>query len=127
MDGVCNMTIINRAISKDTILREHNSFFEDLIKAVVDIENGIMAVDAELHSDLEAFLLTEGSEQKNLWGVNLYLRKDKKDWVEYTALINIRPSANNRWMEIEDSGTRGKIEDIVRELIVEENVQTEVA
>ncbi len=121
------MTIINRAISKDTILREHNSFFEDLIKAVVDIENGIMAVDAELHSDLEAFLLTEGSEQKNLWGVNLYLRKDKKDWVEYTALINIRPSANNRWMEIEDSGTRGKIEDIVRELIVEENVQTEVA
>ncbi len=46
--------------------------FGDLVKAVVDVERGIMAIDAELHSDEEATLLDDGSVQANLWGINLY-------------------------------------------------------
>ena len=46
--------------------------FGDFVKAVVDIERGVLAVDAELHADLEAALLEDGAEQRHLWGVNLY-------------------------------------------------------
>lgn len=35
-------------------------------------EKEIMAVDAELHADLEALLLEKESKQDVLWGINLY-------------------------------------------------------
>jgi len=39
-----------------------------MVKAVVDIDQRIMAIGGELHSDEEAVLLEQGSLQKNLWG-----------------------------------------------------------
>jgi hypothetical protein len=46
--------------------------FGDLVKAVVDVQRGVMAVDADLHSDEEALLLADGSRQEHLWGINIY-------------------------------------------------------
>ena len=43
-----------------------------MVKAVVDVDGEIIAIDAELHADLEGFLLQQGSKQANLWGINLY-------------------------------------------------------
>lgn len=90
-----------------------------MIKAVVDIRKGIMAINGELHADLEYLLLDNSSQQEDLWGINLFLSKEKKDWIEYTALINIRPSMDNRSMEVEDPQIREKIKDIVYRLITE--------
>ncbi len=81
---------------------------------------GLLAVDAELHADLENMLLAENnSDQKDLWGVNLFLDKTKAEWIEFTALINIRPSMNNRSMEVEDPEMRAKIRALVEKLILE--------
>jgi hypothetical protein len=113
------MIIIDKPISKASIIKEHNTFFETMIKAVVDVECEILAIDAELHADLESLLLGEGSKQENLWGINLYLNKAAKEWIEYTALINIRPSSGNRGMEIKDTSLRGKINSIVQKLVSE--------
>ena len=41
--------------------------FGDLVKAVVDLERRLMVVDAEMHSDEEAELLSGGSCQQDLW------------------------------------------------------------
>ena len=90
-----------------------------MIKAVVDIEKSIMAVDAELHADLESALLGRGSVQENLWGINLYLEKKINDWIDYVALINIRPSMENRSMEIQDPKIRDKIKKIVESLVID--------
>jgi hypothetical protein len=38
--------------------------FGDLVKAVVDVERGVMAIGGELHSDEEAMLLDDGSKQQ---------------------------------------------------------------
>ncbi len=46
--------------------------YGDLVKAVVDIDQGLVAVDAELHADLESLLLEYGSKQQNLWRINFY-------------------------------------------------------
>lgn len=40
----------------------------DMVKAVVDIERGIMAIGGEMQSDEEAILLDDGSRQVDLWG-----------------------------------------------------------
>ena len=90
-----------------------------MIKAVVDIDKKIIALDAELHADLENLLLQERSKQEHLWGINLFLDKGKRGWIEYTALINIRPSMDNRSMEVESPDVQQQITEIVYKLISE--------
>jgi len=62
-----------------------------MVKLVADIQREIIAYDAEWHADLEAELLADSSEQKNLWGFNYY---PDTDILEYNSLINIRPLEN---------------------------------
>jgi hypothetical protein len=84
---------------------------------VVDIEQGIMALGGELHADGEALLLEQGSKQENLWGFNIYPDKSKTEWIEYTSLINVRPSQGNRSLEVQDEAVKGKIREVVNKLI----------
>lgn len=112
------MKILTEPINKAAVLSEHNHYFGTMIKAVVDVRQSIMAIDAELHADLESLLLERtGSQQQELWGINLFLDKPKNAWIEYTALVNIRPSAGNRSMEVEDPGIRDRIRAVVERLI----------
>ncbi|MEK7142875.1 MAG: DUF5674 family protein [Patescibacteria group bacterium] len=105
--------IIRRELQKMT-----SKMFGNLVKAVVDIEKEIIAVDAELHSDEEASLLEKGSEQKNLWGINLYPDKRGKDFIEFDSMINIRPSQGNRSRGVDDSKIQKSIVKIINKLIV---------
>lgn len=112
------MKIISTPIKKEEILNKYNHFFKKMVKAVVDVENKIIAVDAELHADLEEMLIENGSGQNSLWGINLYLENEKDDWLAYTALINIRPALGNNGMEIKNETIKKKVAEIVYQLIV---------
>jgi len=112
------LKIVSRSIPKKEILKKHNHFFRSMIKAVVDLKKEIIALDGELHADLEALLIEKDSRQENLWGINLYLEKPSKERIEYTALINIRPSQDNPSMEIENTRIRKKIGELVNKLII---------
>lgn len=92
--------------------------FGDLVKAVVDIEQGVMALGGELHADEEAFLLERGSLQTNLWGINLYPDLIMPDMVEFDSVINLKPSQNNRSRSIENEAIRRKIFTLVSQLII---------
>jgi len=92
--------------------------FGDLLKAVVDVEQGLMAVDADLHSDEEALLLANGSRQEHLWGINLYPDLSGEDFVEFDSMINLRPSQGNRSRGVDDPDIRARIIDIVESLVV---------
>mgnify|MGYP001579678984 CR=1 FL=1 len=62
------MKIITEVI-KITLLRGMMlNMFGNFVKAVIDVEKEIMAIDGELHADEEALLLVNGSKQENLWG-----------------------------------------------------------
>ncbi|MBI2459345.1 MAG: hypothetical protein HYV53_02200 [Parcubacteria group bacterium] len=91
--------------------------FGNLVKAVVDIERGIMAVDAELHADEEAGLIKNGSEQKDLWGINLYPALKTDDFIEFDSMINLRPRQGNLTRGVEDEKIQEKIRLIVNKLI----------
>lgn len=92
--------------------------FGDMVKFVVDVEKEIVAVGGDLHADEEALLIEKGSEQKNLWVINLYPEKDVGKRIEFDSMINIRPSQNNRSRDIEDPKVRKKISEIVNRLVV---------
>lgn len=109
--------IIKDQISKDEIKNAAQNSFGEMVKAVVDIEQEIMTLGGELHADGEALLLEQGSEQENLWGINIYPYNPDGQRIEFTALINIRPSRNNKTMEIQDKAIRSKIQSILQKLI----------
>lgn len=110
--------IIKDKISKEELLQIAKEQFGDLVKAVVDMEQGIMAIGGELHADEEAALLEQGSRQKDLWGINLYPDKPEEEWIEFDSMINLRPSQGNRSRGVEDYETREKIKQIIKKLVI---------
>ena len=107
------MQIVNQKISRDALLNISDHYFGDMTKGVVDVEREIVAIDAELHADLETFLLENGSKQEQLWGINLYPDEIGDDFIEFDSLINIRPRQNNRGRGVNDPAIREKIREII--------------
>ncbi|MDE0404105.1 MAG: DUF5674 family protein [Nitrospira sp.] len=105
--------IIDRTTLRDVAGRQ----FGDMVKAVVDVEAGMMAIGGELHSDEEAILLDNGSRQSNLWGINLYPEKPSEEWIEFDSMINVRPSGGNRSRHIESVEIREAVTQIVHRLV----------
>ncbi|MDO9230941.1 MAG: DUF5674 family protein [bacterium] len=111
------MKIVEEKITLEELKEMSGKMFGNLVKAVVDIEKEIMVVDAGLHADEEALLLENGSEQKNLWGINLYPEMTGEDFVEFDSMINLRPSQNNRSRGVDDTEIQKKIIQIVDKLV----------
>lgn len=107
------MEIITQNVTLNEIRAMAAATFGNLVKAVVDVDREIIAVDAELHSDLEALLLEDGSKQKSLWGINLYPEIQGDDFIEFDSMINMRPSQGNRSRGIENEEMRKRIIAIV--------------
>ena len=109
--------LVSGKISKRELENMASDLFGDMVKGVVDVGKESIALDAELHSDLEAALLEKGSSQKDLWGINIYPGLSGEDMVEFDALINIRPSQNNCSRGVEDPGIQEKINEIVHKRV----------
>ena len=78
--------IIELAVPLEHLRKLAECGFGNLVKAVVDVYQGIMAIGGELHAYDEAVLLERGSKQHHLWG------------------INIGPSQGNRSRGVDDPG-----------------------
>ncbi len=112
------MILVKDKITNDELKPLSKKMYNHLVKAVVDIEQEIMAIDAPLHSDEEEFLLERGSLQDNLWGINIYPDEvGSERWIEFDSLINIRPAIGNRSRYVENPQLREKIIKIVKQLI----------
>ena len=109
--------IVEEAIDLKELIKIGEEGFGDLVKGVVDIEKEIMAIGGELHADEEAILLSSGSKQKNLWGINLYPQKKDEDFIEFDSVINLKPSQGNRSRGIENPQIQKRIKEIVERLI----------
>ncbi len=113
------MKIIVEPISLPELRTLARGRFGHLVKAVVDIRRVVMAVDGDLHADLEALLLEDGSQQFDLWGINFYPDLVGEDWVEFDSLINLRPSAGNRTRGVEDARIQAQIREVVQRWVHE--------
>jgi len=92
--------------------------FGDLVKAVVDIEQGAMAIGGGMHADEEAVLLDQGSRQRDLWGINLYPdQHGTSGWIEFDSMINLRPAQGNRTRSVDSAEIRDRIMQTVDRLV----------
>lgn len=111
------MQIVREKVTLDELKQMSEKMYNRLVKAVVDIENNIMAIDVQMHADAEMLLLEEGSQQEHLWGINLYPELGIEDWIEFDSIINIRPGQGNRTRGVEDEILQEKIKQIVNRLV----------
>jgi len=94
--------------------------FGDLVKAVVDVERGVMAVGGELHADEETVLTEkEGSGREHTWGINIYPKKSEPEWIEFDSMINLKPHYGNRSRDVENPKIKEKIKNVVKKLIAD--------
>lgn len=109
------MRIVEK-ISVDELVAMSEKMSEPLVKAVVDSALRILVIDTGLHADGELFLLENGSDQQDLWGINLWPDSfGTNDFVEFDSMINIRPAQGNRSRGIDDL----EIRKIIRKIIAE--------
>ena len=109
--------LVDQPISRRQLKEVAQEIYGDFVKAVVDVEQSIMAISGELHADEEAFLLERNSRQENLWGINLYPERAFPEMVEFDSMINIRPRQGNRSRGVEDAGVRERILRVVKSLV----------
>jgi len=111
------MEIVKEKITITKLKKMAERMFGNLVKAVVDVEKKIMAVDGELHADEQALLLENDSKQENLWGINIYPDKTGEDFIEFDSVINIRPSQQNRSRGVDNPEIKKIILEIINKLI----------
>src|SRR3989344_6450870 len=87
--------------------------FGEMVKAVVDTEQEILALGSELHVDAESVLIgEEGSSREYTWGINIYPLKSGEEIIEFDSMVNIKPGFGNRSRDVEDSEIKEKIKKI---------------
>lgn len=92
--------------------------FGDVVKAVVDVAQEIVVFGGELHADEEVLLTEkENSKREDTWGINVYPKKLKSEWIEFDSMINIKPHYGNRSRSVEHPETQEKIKRIIETLV----------
>ena len=113
------MKIIKSQIEITELTEMSKKMFGNLVKAMVDVEKEIMAVDAPMHSDLlELLIEKESSNPENLWGINIYPKKQGDDFIEFDSIMNLKPALENRTRGVENENTRKKIVEIAKKYVL---------
>lgn len=86
----------------------------EVVLVVVDIRLGILAGGGELHSDCEATMLAEGSQQEDLWGATWNSISHK---IRYDSIINIRPWQKNYSPVIQDATVQARVAEVINDLL----------
>lgn len=113
------MQILQQPISREELRVLAGNTFGDMVKCVADVRQGLLAIDANLHADLERLLLENGSAQEDLWGFNLWVEEEGDEFIEFDSLINIRSWQGNPSRDVLDSVNREGIQKIVAQFIAE--------
>jgi len=110
--------IVKDPISKKELIDVAKKQFGELVKAVVDVEQGIMAISGDMHADEEVVLMEqEGSKREHTWGINLYPEKSGEELIEFNSIVNLKPSFGNRSRGVDNPEIKEKIRNIVEKLV----------
>lgn len=110
--------IRGQPITKEELREMAKQMFGTFVKAVVDVEQGIMAVGGQLHADEEVVLMEQlGSRREHTWGINLHPDNSNEEFIEFDSMVNLKPSSGNRSRGVESPEIREKIREIVKRLV----------
>ncbi|MEO6906965.1 MAG: DUF5674 family protein [Abditibacteriaceae bacterium] len=107
-------------ISVDELKEMAEKMYDNLVKVDVDVVRKVVIVDMEMHADGEMELLESGSNQEDLWGINLYPDHfGTDDFIEFDSLINLKPRQNNLTRGVDDPAIQQQIREIIEGIVHE--------
>lgn len=110
--------VVKDKISRAELRSLAHEQYGDVVKAVVDVAQGIMGVGGELHVDIQSLLIErEHSQGDATWGINLYVEKAGDEFIEFDSMVNLKPASGNRSRNVENQETRDAIRRIVDRLV----------
>jgi hypothetical protein len=109
--------LVTKKITPEKLASFMGRPYDGMVKFVVDIEKRILALGGEMHADAEAELLDRESRQESLWGGNDYPGRGEAECIQYTSMINIRPSRKNLTMAVQDPKVREAMRAIVFDFV----------
>ena len=112
--------IIDGKISRPELRELAKEIFGDMVKGTVDIVSERMALGGEMHIDSNELLIKEGSNQRDVWGFNIYPDQKDEEFIEYNSLVNIKPVLGNRSADIQDPEIRGKVKSVIMKYILDD-------
>lgn len=114
---IAPILVTSKRVDPERLAGFIGSPFPELVKFVVDVEQHLVALGGELHSDAEAILLDRESRQEALWGGNYFPGAGEENCIVYSSLINIRPAQGNPSMVLQDPNVRKRVREIVFALV----------
>ena len=111
------ITLVEGPITREQIKAAAWPYYEEVVKAVVDVEKKVMAIGGEMHADEEQFLLRSGSRPEHLWGINILTARTGPDMVQFDSIINVKPRSGNRTRGVDNPTTREQIRQLVLSFI----------
>ena len=109
--------IIKEKISKSQLEEIAKQGFGTIVKMAIDIENELIALGGEWHSECQEALVKNGSSTENIWGANINFNAPEENRIEFNSLINIKPTLGSQKMEISDEKIKKQIKQIVDKLV----------
>ncbi|MFH0753031.1 MAG: DUF5674 family protein [Candidatus Omnitrophota bacterium] len=109
--------IVRDRIARSALKVLAQETYVDMIKAVADIDKGVVAFGGQMHADAQAMLLAEGFLKKDLWGFCFFVERPFSEAFDFTSHINIRPEDGNSSVRIQDAGLCQKLARLVQERI----------
>lgn len=112
-----DILIVREPVDRETLLALAEEWYGSLVKGAADIRSGQVALGGEWHMDANGRLIAEGSDQKYIWGFNIYPKENGDAAIEYVSLVNIRPAQGNRGMEIASAEIRTAVRKAVAKVV----------
>lgn len=116
---VYTIHVIKSPITEEKLRTIASEGYGDVVKAVIDVKQEIMALGGQMHADEEVELMVKhGSQRAHTWGINLELENPRKAWIRFDSMINLKPFLNNRTRGVDNPEIQKKIKDIVEQLVL---------
>lgn len=110
--------ILKERLSLEEIKAMEPSYFEDMVKIVIDAKRGLVAVNMEMHSDLGIELYDDGSNEDDLFGANIMYDDHSIEWSSTLNVKQNRKIQNGTFGRvITDKDTIDRLTDIVNRWI----------
>ncbi len=109
--------IIREEIDLEEIWKNHNHFYDDMVKFCVDKKNKIVAIDADMHIDLENELYDGGSDSKDIYGGNIMKDPVEVVWEAHPNIERNRELGIGKGRELSDQKTIDELFDILKRWI----------
>ena len=109
--------IIREIQNLEDIWKDHNHYYDDMVKFCIDRKRKVVAIDADMHIDLEYELYDDGSDNKDIFGGNIMKDPVEVVWESHPNIERNKELGIGRGRELTDQATIDELFDILKNWI----------